>query len=171
MLIRGSVCPQTVLHCKILVYFPSPTTHTQTRCEQEVNVIFYCLWLVTEEKSLNVCLLVYVSLGWSFERVEVKLQVFVSSALSPKRKIFIFLIGIVGGGIQMGPLSTAATNRPTVPTPCDYVNEEIGGMMIGRGNRSTRRKSVPVPLCPPQIPHSARTRTRTAAVGGQRLTA
>jgi hypothetical protein len=24
---------------------------------------------------------------------------------------------------------------------------------IGRGNRSTRRKPAPAPLCPPQIPH------------------
>jgi hypothetical protein len=29
----------------------------------------------------------------------------------------------------------------------------IGGMKIGRGNRSTRRKLAPAPLCPPQIPH------------------
>jgi hypothetical protein len=28
----------------------------------------------------------------------------------------------------------------------------IGGMKIGRGNRSTRRKPAPEPLCPPQIP-------------------
>jgi hypothetical protein len=26
-------------------------------------------------------------------------------------------------------------------------------MRIGRGNRSTLKKSVPVPLCPQQIPH------------------
>jgi hypothetical protein len=31
--------------------------------------------------------------------------------------------------------------------------EEIGGMKIGRGNRSTRRKPAPAPLSPPQIPH------------------
>jgi hypothetical protein len=30
---------------------------------------------------------------------------------------------------------------------------EIGGMKIGRGKRSTRRKHAPAPLCPPQIPH------------------
>jgi hypothetical protein len=30
---------------------------------------------------------------------------------------------------------------------------EIGGMKIGRGNRSTRRKPAPAPLCPPQIPY------------------
>jgi hypothetical protein len=28
-----------------------------------------------------------------------------------------FLIGIVGGGVQLGPVGTAATNRPIVPTP------------------------------------------------------
>jgi hypothetical protein len=54
--------------------------------------------------------------------------------------------------------------------PGDYDNEEIGGM-IGRRNRSTRRKPAAVPLCPPQTPHAARTRTRAAAVGSQRLTA
>jgi hypothetical protein len=30
---------------------------------------------------------------------------------------------------------------------------EIGGMKIGRGNRSTRRKPAPALLYPPQIPH------------------
>jgi hypothetical protein len=80
------------------------------------------------------------------------------------------LIGIVGGGVQLGPLDTAATNRPIVPAPGDYDNGETG-RMSGRGNRSTRRKPAPVSLCPPQTPLAARTRTRTAAVGSQRLTA
>jgi hypothetical protein len=75
-----------------------------------------------------------------------------------------------GGGVQLDPLGTAAINRPIVPTPGDYDDGEIGGM-IGRGNRSTRRKSAPMPLCPPQTPHAARMRTRAAAVGSQRLTA
>jgi hypothetical protein len=44
--------------------------------------------------------------------------------------------------------------------------------MIGRGNRSTRRKSVAVPLFPPQMPHDlTKVRTRAAAVGSRRLTA
>jgi hypothetical protein len=47
---------------------------------------------------------------------------------------FIFLIGIVGGGVQLGPLGTAATNRPIVPAPGDYDDGQIGGMMIGREN-------------------------------------
>jgi hypothetical protein len=53
---------------------------------------------------------------------------------------------------------------------CDYDNGEIGGM-ISRGNQNTRRKPAPLLLCPPQTPHAARTRTRAAAVGSQRLTA
>jgi hypothetical protein len=80
------------------------------------------------------------------------------------------LIGIVGGGVQLGPLGTTATNRPIVPVPGDYDDGEIGGM-IGRGNLSTQRKPAPVPLCPPQNPHAAWMRTRAAAVGSQGLTA
>jgi hypothetical protein len=76
----------------------------------------------------------------------------------------------VGGGVQLGPRGTAATNRPIVPAPGDYDDGEIGGMMIGMGNRSTWRKPAPVLLCPPQTPHAAWTRTRAAAVGIQRLT-
>jgi hypothetical protein len=77
----------------------------------------------------------------------------------------------VGVGVQLGPLGTAATNTPIVPAPGDNDDGEIGGMMIGRGNRGTRRKPAPMPLCPPQNPHAARKRTRAVAVGSQRLTA
>jgi hypothetical protein len=75
-----------------------------------------------------------------------------------------------GGGVQLGPLGTTATNRPIVPARGDYDDGEIDGM-IGRGNRSTRRKPALVLLCPPQTPHAARKRTRAAAVGNQRLAA
>jgi hypothetical protein len=75
----------------------------------------------------------------------------------------------VKGGVQLGPLGTATPNRPIVSASGDHDDGEIGGM-IGRGNRSTRGKPAPVPLCPPQTPHAARTRTRAAAVGSQRLT-
>jgi hypothetical protein len=68
----------------------------------------------------------------------------------------------------LGPLGAADANRPIMPAPGDYGDEEIGGMM-GRVNRSTRRKPAPVPLRPPQTPHAAGTRTRAAAVGSQRL--
>jgi hypothetical protein len=63
------------------------------------------------------------------------------------------LIGILGGGVPLGPLGTAATNSPIVPAPGDYDDGELGGM-IGRGNRNTLRKPTPVPLCPPQTPHA-----------------
>jgi hypothetical protein len=79
----------------------------------------------------------------------------------------------VGGWSQLSPLGTAATSgllyQPQMISDGDCV--ETGGMKIGRGNRSTRRKPAPVPLCPPQTTHAVRTRTRAAAVGSQRLTA
>jgi hypothetical protein len=51
---------------------------------------------------------------------------------------------------------------PTVPAP-DGGCGAVGGMRIGRGNRSTRKKPAPVLLSSPQIPHDqtqARTRNR-----------
>jgi hypothetical protein len=46
--------------------------------------------------------------------------------------LLLFLIRIVGGGVELGPLGTAATTRPTVPTPGDYEVGEFGGtMMVG----------------------------------------
>jgi hypothetical protein len=49
-----------------------------------------------------------------------------------------FLIHLVGGAVQLGPLGMAATDWPIVPAPGDYDDGEFGGMKIGRGNRSTR---------------------------------
>jgi hypothetical protein len=73
---------------------------------------------------------------------------------------------------KLGPLGTSATEWPIVPTPGDYDDGEVGRMKIDRGNRITRRKPAPAPLCPPQISlDQTRTRTRAAAVGSQRLTA
>jgi hypothetical protein len=54
----------------------------------------------------------------------------------------------------LAPLGIAATSRPIVPALDNYDDGEIGGMMIDRGNRSTRRKPAPVPLCPPQTPNA-----------------
>jgi hypothetical protein len=72
----------------------------------------------------------------------------------------------------MGPLGTSATKWPIVPAPGDYDDGNFGGMKIGRGNRRTRRKPTPAPLCLPKIPlDQTRTLTRAAAVGSQRLTA
>jgi hypothetical protein len=71
---------------------------------------------------------------------------------------------------KLGPLGTSATEWLIVPAPGDYDDGEVGGMKIGRGNRSTRGKPAPALLCPPQIPlDHTRARTRAAAVGSQRL--
>jgi hypothetical protein len=76
--------------------------------------------------------------------------------------------------VRLSPLGTAATTcilyQPQVINDGDCV--VIGGMKIGRDNRSTRRKPAPASLCPQQIPHDlTRTQTWAAAVGSQRLTA
>jgi hypothetical protein len=52
---------------------------------------------------------------------------------------------------KLGLLGKSATYWPIVPAPGDCEDGEFGGMN-GRGNRSTRRKRAPAPLCPPQIP-------------------
>jgi hypothetical protein len=51
-------------------------------------------------------------------------------------------------------------------------NDEVSGMRIGRGNRTTQKNYTLVPLCPPQIPYDLTwARTRAAVVWGWRLTA
>jgi hypothetical protein len=76
---------------------------------------------------------------------------------------------IIFSGVGLSPLDTATTSgllyKPQMIDEGDC--GAIGGMKIGKGNRSTRRKPAAVPLCPPQIPHD---QTRAAAVGSQRLT-
>jgi hypothetical protein len=68
--------------------------------------------------------------------------------------LFLFIIIIILSGVRQ-PLDTAATTgllyQPQMIGDC-YCGE-IGGIKIGRGNRSTRRKPAAAPLCPPQIPH------------------
>jgi hypothetical protein len=78
------------------------------------------------------------------------------------------------GGVQLGPLGTEATSRPIEPAPGDYEDGEIGGVMIGTGNRSTRRKtclSAALSTTNPPPPHAAWARIRAAAMGSQRLSA
>jgi hypothetical protein len=62
--------------------------------------------------------------------------------------IFIIIIIIIIIGVRLSPLGTAATvgllYQPQMIDDGD--SEAIGGMKVGRGNRSTRRKPAPVPL-------------------------
>jgi hypothetical protein len=37
----------------------------------------------------------------------------------------LLVVELVGSGVKLGPLGTAATNRPTVPAPGDYDDGEI----------------------------------------------
>jgi hypothetical protein len=47
----------------------------------------------------------------------------------------------------LGPLGTSATECPIVPAPGDCGDDgEFGGIKIGKGNRSTRRKPAPTPF-------------------------
>jgi hypothetical protein len=52
----------------------------------------------------------------------------------------------VGSGAELGSLGWSATNFSVVPASGDYEDGEIGGMTIGRRNRSTWRKLAPAPL-------------------------
>jgi hypothetical protein len=78
------------------------------------------------------------------------------------------------GGVKLSSLGTLAINWPILPARMIDDDEcgTVGGMIIGRGSGSTRRKSAPMPLCPPQIPHDRICdRTRAAAVWSRRPTA
>jgi hypothetical protein len=77
-----------------------------------------------------------------------------------------------GGGVHTGSTWHVGHFRPIVPAPGDCEEGEFGGIKIGRGNGSSRRKPAPAPLCPPQMPlDQTWARNRAAAVGSLRLTA
>jgi hypothetical protein len=83
-----------------------------------------------------------------------------------------FLIRVVGGGVHTVSTRHVGHFWPIVPAPCDCEDGEVGGLKIGRGNRNTRRKPAPAPICPPQIPlDQTRARMRATTVRSQRLTA
>jgi hypothetical protein len=84
--------------------------------------------------------------------LEVTLLYLTSCCVTRNRGTCIKRNRLVGGGDELGPLGTAATDWPIVPVPGDYDDGEFGGMKIGRGTQSTRRIPAPAQLCPPQIP-------------------
>jgi hypothetical protein len=75
--------------------------------------------------------------------------------------------------MRLSSLGTSATvGLFYQPRMIDDYYGAVGGIRIGKGNRSTRRKPGSVPLFPPQIPHDLTwDRARAAVVGSQRLTA
>jgi hypothetical protein len=61
------------------------------------------------------------------------------------------LISVTVGRTALTGDQFVARTLLTALGDCD--DAEVGGMkFFGRGNRSTRRKPVPTPLCPPEIP-------------------
>jgi hypothetical protein len=119
---------------------------------------------ITVDTAYRISVKLIPFLGWFFHPMKV-----VKIKLREVHLNF-FLNWYSGGWSSNGSTQHCGHQQPIVPAPGDYDDAEIDGM-IGRGNRSTRRKPAPVPLCPPQTPHATRTRTRTATVGSQRLTA
>jgi hypothetical protein len=75
--------------------------------------------------------------------------------------------------VGLSPVGSALTVWPTLPAPNDDDDcGAIGGMKIGRGNRSIWRKAAAVPICSPQISHDpTRALTWAVALGNQRQTA
>jgi hypothetical protein len=70
-----------------------------------------------------------------------------------------------------GPLNGLLYQPGMIEDDDDEECGAVGGMSIGRGKGSTRRKPAPVPLCPPQIAHDLTwARTRVTSVGSRRLT-
>jgi hypothetical protein len=67
---------------------------------------------------------------------------------SDKLTCFFFFVSLCG--VRLSPLGTSATvGLLYQPRMIDDDYGAVGGIRIGRGNRSTRRKPAPVPLCPP----------------------
>jgi hypothetical protein len=87
------------------------------------------------------------------------------SSLNACAVMFFSLVSL--GGVRLSPLGTSATlGLLYQPRMIDDDYGAVGGMRIGRRNRSTRRKTAPMPLCPPQIPYDLTwDRTRAAAWG------
>jgi hypothetical protein len=66
--------------------------------------------------------------------------------------------------VRLYPLSSLLSQSRMI----DDEYGAVGGMRIGKGNRSTWRKPAPVILCQPQIPHDLTwAQTRASAVGSQ----
>jgi hypothetical protein len=85
-------------------------------------------------------------------------------------RFFFSFLGV--GWDQVHSVRRPLTGLLYQPRMIDDECGAVGGMRICRWNRSPRRKPVPVPLCPPQIPLDLTLAwTLVAAVGSRRLTA
>jgi hypothetical protein len=118
--------------------------------------------------------------GTILRNVAKRLQV--PCGVTPQKAVILYLFSVVYNLVIFSFLGVGwdwvhLVRRPLTgllyqPLTIDDECAVVGGMRIGKGNRSTRRKPAPVSLWPPQIPHDLTwDRTRAAAVGSLRLTA
>jgi hypothetical protein len=127
-------------------------------------------WEVTVALKVNKLLVLYGT--QRFTTVITRARQWPSSLAKWIHSILVFLSLVSLGGVRLSPTGTAATVGLLYQSRMIDDYGAVGGIRIGRGNRSTRRKPAPVPLCPPQILHDLTwNRTRAAAVGSPRLTA
>jgi hypothetical protein len=77
-------------------------------------------------------------------------------------QLLVFLIS--GVGLRVLQPLTGLLYQPRIIGDCDC--GEIGGMKIGWGNQSTRRKPAPAPFCPPQTQHDGRAIAQARLVAG-----
>jgi hypothetical protein len=96
--------------------------------------------------------------------------IYISDALTIYSRFIIIIIIIIItiiSGVGLSPLGIAAISgllyKPQMVDEGDC--GAIGGMKIGRGNRSTRRKPAPAPLCPPQFTVDSVTSHRVTTSG------
>jgi hypothetical protein len=69
-------------------------------------------------------------------------------------------------------LWTAATTGPTVHTPGNMIMQSHGRIILMGKTEEIREKHVPLPMCPPHIPHGLKQlQTQASAVRGQWLIA
>jgi hypothetical protein len=87
---------------------------------------------------------------WSWSTVSYCPNIRIERATEGTNNIKSFFI--IVGGVRLSPLGTAATTGLLYQH--QMIDEgdcgEIGEIKIGKGNRSTRIKPAPAPLCPPQ---------------------
>jgi hypothetical protein len=127
------------------------------------NIVSNISWLVSGNQTI-------CHERLSLFPIEVWIRLLKMQGSSSKHVInyFFFLICLVGGGVQLGPLGAAATDWPIIACPGWLWLWKIWWNEDWQGKP---RKTAQAPLCPPQIPlDQTRDWTRAAAVGSQWLT-
>jgi hypothetical protein len=132
----------------------------------------YYTWIPVTKQ--NRCLdSIGLTVGKKFGLIRFQVIIYIGIAaklLTCTQKLFVFshFLGVFWNGVDWVHLVRRSLisllYKPQMMDDGDC--GAIGGTKIGMENRTTWRKSAPVPLCPPQIPYDlTRAQTRAAAVG------